>query len=146
MGKKSKGPVKEPEALPEARTCQVLVRYSGHKSHRCGGILHEDGFCPIGQGYPYYMEHQPHVCPRCRERLAWCGNCLGCWNTHVKTGPGDYFEEVAGHWQNTGEQQTMFTADENMQALRVLSGVMAGQKVEVALDRIGRILTPEIPF
>jgi len=114
----AKKPGKEDENKPKGilnhTICQVL---------NCIGELNVDGFCEMGKGYPFYMRKQPAVCPTCRERLAWSGNCLKCWMTYCQEGPGYYFEDVDGHWQNTGEKQRMFTRQEISVHMRELSRI-----------------------
>jgi len=88
---------------PEIQYCKV---------EGCGGILNDDRFCDKGQGYPFYIQHQAQVCPHCRKPLHWTGNCMTCWSRYESKGPGYYFEDVDGHWQNTGAQQRMFTKEE----------------------------------
>jgi len=105
---------------PEVRLCKV---------RGCGGMLRDDGFCIQGQGWPFYFERQPVVCPHCRESLHWSGHCMKCWDTHERTGPGYCHEEVNGHWQNTGERQRMCGLQEIRDNLPVISA-MLGVRVD----------------
>lgn len=97
----------------------------------CGGILNDDRFCDRGQGYPFYVQHQRTVCPHCRKTLDWVGNCMSCWNRYESKGPGYYFEDVDGHWQNTGEQQRMFTKEEIREKMGELARTL---KVELETE------------
>jgi len=98
----------------------------------CGGILNEDRFCDKGQGYPFYIQHQTAFwCWMCQP-LHWIGNCMRCWNRYETSGPGYYFEDVDGHWQNTGAKQRMFSKEE----LREKMGELAGM---VKLDLEGSV-------
>lgn len=116
MGKpKSKEPVPEkPSGILNHSICQVL---------NCIGELNVDGFCEMGQGYPFYMRKQPVVCEICRERLPWSGNCPRCWDRYCLEGPGYLFDERDGHWQNSGEKMKMFTPQEISENMRELSRI-----------------------
>jgi hypothetical protein len=107
---------KNEEQEPQVEECRV----SG-----CGGILNEDRFCKLGQGYPLYIQRQSTVCPHCRKGLNWQGHCPRCWGRYEQTGPGYYFEEVNGHWQNTGEKERLFDGEEIGELMADISSTLS---------------------
>ena len=109
----------------EQEYCQVMF-----KNGSCGGKLDGDLFCDRGGGYPWHVDRQPTVCPQCRHRLHWNGNCVhergGCWNgfEHEIEGPGDCYEEQDGHWVNTGQKQGMSTKAEAAKKMGELADIL----------------------
>lgn len=139
---------------PKSNLPMVPIRSGG--GDRCpidGGEL-QAGFCPIGNGYPYWtLDEQgewlrrpcPFACPLCRALLQWDGGCQRCFGVLSPGGPwtfpGDRYDRWddqgrelgdGAHWIKTDGPRDAVSRIENAENLRILQRVLA------AMPEIGR--------